>query len=473
MGYKFLIFLLAAGSELFPLGASAQTSIGNIMLPTVEPAKNSNCKIFSRWTPSKNFLNNNPDFLKDGSYKLSTSLIKRGRKGKHNLKFISLFDYTEVSSSDYPAVWVSSEKKINTGGNVYVEVLGRDRFPLAKGTKAHNNKNIGYIDNYSNVVRNPNLKNAYNNLNNYYKEKAKEISARKFISPAYIANLGNAPDSIKSRASDIFFDFEFTGAQSVNDHFLAPDIVYYSSVLFFFFSYLPWNIALTATRKNSSAVYPSNLLMELHVKDFEGKDIKTYSQAVFVNERHLVTRLLVWNKNRTSTKGLILRQALPAAMESLISQAAEDSATINGILEKNKKRDDAISSNPGLVNYVHLKEYLVTIKDSIWSIAQSLAEVNRKIAALEHQNNPVDLNGANIPGNASLGGALIFIAAMAAVQGITNGINNSVVIRQINYLQTLQSDLNVKLRDCNKREDDVTDEIDDMESKSEVIDYIK
>ncbi len=444
----------------FCLPVYAQVKDGNIILPTVEYGKTANCKVFSIWKPAKEFLKHNPDFLKDGSYSMSDSYIKKGHKRKLGYKRVRqngliIPANTTFTSGTYPALYVPSDKKINTVGNVYIQVLrgsnSLSKFPLGKGHHAHKRKNTGYFSSYAEAAYNPDLKNSYANLNNYYKQRTKELAERKFTNPVYISDVGSFRTyPTEYGLNDLFLEFEFVDVQSATEHYLASDMFLYFPVPCLMF-WWPWNYALITTRRKSGAGYPSNLLLQLHVKDHAGKEIKTYKQAVFVKERHLVGWAAGQNYS-ISTLGMILRQALPAAMENLISQFAEDTAVMKQINDRTQKTQEFARRYPSLNRWLSLQSKLNEISDAKTSLEISMNKLRTDldragVSAPTGYNSGLGsaLGDVTIPSNANAGavaGAMVGIIILDfGIYAITNAVNKSREARQIVALESEYNNL--------------------------------
>ena len=438
------------------LPAYAQFKEGNIVLPEVERGKIANCKVFSKWKPAKAFLKHNPDFLKNGSYSMTDVYIKKGHKHRlgysrvvHNGLIIPAS--TSFTSATYPAVYVPSDRMINTSGNVYIQVLrgsnSLSKFPLCKGGNTHKRKNTGYFSSYAEAAYNPDLRNSYANLNNYYKQKTKEITARKFTNPVYISDIGSFRiNPEKYSLKDIFLEFEFVDVQSVTEHYLAEDMILYFPVPYLSYFVL-WNYALMITKRKSGAGYPSNLLLQLHVKNHAGQEIKTYKQAIFMKERHLVGWIAGQNYS-ISTLGLVLKQGLPAATENLISQFAEDTAVMNQINDNNQKTDEFARLCQYLNRWLCFQTKLNEIRDAKTSIETSINNLRANLTGagitspLSYNSG---LNDVSIPSNASAGAIAGEIACIAildfGIYIITSAVNQSNRSSQIFVLQNEYNEL--------------------------------
>jgi len=357
---------------------------------------------------------------------MSDTYIKKGHKHRlgygrvvHNGLIIPAS--TNFTSATYPAVYVLSDKKIHTGGNVYIQVLrgsnSLSKFPLCKGGNTRKRKNARYFSSYAEAAYNPDLKKSYASLNNYYKQKIKEITERKFTDPVYISDIGSFRiNPEKYGLKDIFLEFEFVDLQSVTEHYLAEDLVLYFPVPYFSF-FVPWNYALMTTKRKSGAGYPSNLLFQLHVKNHAGQEIKTYKQAIFVKERHLVGWIAGVNYS-ISNLGLVFQQALPSAIENLISQFAEDTAVMNQINDNNHKTDEFARLCPSLNRWLCLQTKLNEITDAKTSIETSINNLraNLNVAGI---TSPISynsgLNNVSIPSNAGAGAVAGEIAGIAVL----------------------------------------------------------
>ena len=438
------------------LPAYAQVKEGSIALPEVESSKIANCRVFSRWKPAKSFLKHNPDFLKDGSYSMSDTYIKKGRKHRlgygrvvHNGLIIPAS--TNFTSVTYPAVYVPSDKMIHTGGNVFIQVLrgsnSLSKFPLCKGGNTHKRENARYFSSYAEAAYNPDLKKSYASLNNYYKQKTKEITARKFTDLVYISDIGSFRiNPEKYSLKDIFLEFEFVDVQSVTEHYLAEDMVLYFPVPYFSF-FVPWNYALMTTKRKSGAGYPSNLLLQLHVKNHAGREIKTYKQAIFVKERHLVGWIAGVNYS-ISNLGLVFQQALPSAIENLISQFAEDTAVMNQINENNQKTDEFAKLCPSLNRWLCLQTKLNEITDAKTSMGTSINNLHANLTGaglIPPISYNSGLNNVTIPSNASAGAVAGEIAGIVVldigISMITSAANQAQRRNQIFALQNKYNDL--------------------------------
>ncbi len=425
--------------------STAQT---NITLPKVAPAINKGCKVFSTWAPSKKFLRNNPWFLQDGRYSMSVQHINR-RKANYRMFHVAFPRHTEFTSAEYSATQVLSSKKITTEGSAHIQLFSRNDSDAMFYIPGQGNAMVGTTG-YDFSVAFPKLKPGYDKLNEHYKRETQAVADKRFNCPVDIPDLGyTLTDTIHASLHDLFFQFEYVESQAVNNHFLACYLASFPPVIC---AFLPWSYPLLFTRKKSNDAYPSNLLVKLHVRNGAGEDIKTYGQVVFVRERHHSSVPLAnapWN-----TAILIFKQALPVAMDNLLSRFAEDTAITNALNERNRRMDELVHWHPELAKYLALQRELATIADTKHLLEQSINEINQEMILLGvtiGTNNSVNAP-VNSSGSVAADKATVFAGAVAGT------ILDETLRKKLNLLKDKQYDMREQYAHLQGREQKLTDD---------------
>jgi hypothetical protein len=438
LSWQSFIFMLLC------IPAVAQT---RITLPEVAAAKNRGCKVFSTWKPSKKFLQHNPSFLQDGSYTMSVQLINR-RKFNYRVFHVGFPGHTLFTSAEYSAVQVLSSKKITTDGTTYVQLFGRNDSDALYPIQGPANIMVSTTG-YDFSAAFPKLLRGYDKLNKQYKQETQTVAGEKFSCRVDIPDLGyTLTDTAHASLHDLFFQFEYVESQAVNNHFLTS---YLATFPPFLWEFLPWSYPLIFTRKKSNDVYPSNLLLKLHVKNGAGEEIKTYGQVIFVREKHKSSQMM--GNAASYTAQIIFKQALPVAMENLLSRFAEDTAATKYIDERNRRLDELVRRYPELATYLAQQCELATINDTKHLLEQSINEITKEIIQLcgaVNANNSLDA-----PVNPSAGASVNMGAALGA--GLATGITNGIIRKQVKQLTDKQYDMREQYARLEGREQRITD----------------
>jgi hypothetical protein len=441
--YGAALFVQMFSILLLCTSSVAQTGV---ILPKVAAAKNRGCKVFSTWKPAKKFLKHNPTFLQDGSYSMSVQYINR-RKYNYRAFHVNFPRHTQFTSAEYSAVQVLLSKKIMIDGTVHIQLFGMNDSDAMYPVMGSGNAMVGTTG-YDFSVSFPELKKGYDKLNEHYKQEAQAVADKKISCPVDITDLGyTLTDTTYASLHDLFFQFEYVEAQAVNNHFLT---CYLASYPPFISGFLPWTYPLLFIRKKSSDAYPSNILMKLHVRNGAGEDIKTYGQVVFVREKHHSSQPLAnapWN-----TAQLIFKQALPVAMENLLSRFAEDTAVTNGIKERNRRMDELVRQYPELAKYLAKQRELATIADTKLLLKQSINEINKQMILLGGVMG--ENNAANRTVNPS--GSAAADMGTAAAGAIGSVIINNMLRKKINQLKDKQYDMREQYARLESKEEKIT-----------------
>lgn len=297
---------------------SEGTSTEKPVFPTLEKYSDNLMSIFPSWTPGTKFLKENPSFLTDGSYKLSSSMIHRGEPNL--MKAFPFFSprFININSSTFPATFSQSDKKFDFVERVHFTFTMNDdagiMLPLSKKWRL--------VDEVSSEIYGlDKLVRAYDDR---FSSSVSQLVSKKAISKYEVSPVPSSLYGEKDMSvNDLVLDFQCLGTWSYlkKDNELlwafAPPAGYLIPVLPNFWAF--WIV-----KHKGSDYYPSLALYQLNVRDVTGNLIKSYRQAIFIEERHK------YYKSNALNLGIrtLLFQSMPVAMESLVNRFLNDEQAV-------------------------------------------------------------------------------------------------------------------------------------------------
>ncbi|MFM7710543.1 MAG: hypothetical protein ACKO5C_06470 [Ferruginibacter sp.] len=307
-----LVSLITAVSAQFSISENENT--GKVVFPVLENYSNKFVRILPTWQPSKKFLKDNPNFLKDGSYKLNSGMVSKMEK-----RWMDSYPYfpsrfLNINAGNFPAIFAQSDKKLDFLDMAHFTFTMNDEadipIPLDKKWRL--------VDEVS--IELQGLENLSRRLDERFQYAAQKLAAKKSISNYETSPITSSLYGDKQMSvNGLVFDFQCMGLWSYTRKNTGPFwiLVPFGAV---FVPPTPNFIAMWLAKHNGGNYFPSNALYQLNVKDVTGNLIKSYRQAIFIGEKHVY--------HRTGSRRVVLRDlflnSLPVAMESLVNQFLND-----------------------------------------------------------------------------------------------------------------------------------------------------
>ena len=298
-------------------------------LMTIEPT----------WKPGKKFLKENPSFLTDGSYKLSSSMIHRGEPNLMKAYPHYSPRYININSSMFPATFTQSEKKLDFAERVHFTFTMNDDagiyLPLSKKWRLVDEV-VSEIHGLDDLVR---------KYDQQFSQSVGQLAGKKAIAAFDVSPVPSSLYGEKGLSvNDLVLDFQCFGVwsylKSSNELLWAfvPPIGYLIPALPNFWAF--WIV-----KHKGSDYYPSLALYQLNVRDVTGNLIKSYRQAIFIGERHK------YYKANALSLGIrtLLFQSMPVAMESLVNRFLNDDQAVALTRNYMGNLTQRLEANPNLL----------------------------------------------------------------------------------------------------------------------------
>ncbi len=315
-----------------------------LRLPELEQVTTPQCKVFAKWVPSPEFLASNPRFLATGEYAVNPYSFER-RKRQNEAQALG-YSIDKFSSATFPAFLTESNEKVTISATVH---FGFDdcHIPIPGGKSIIANYNAG--TDFTTYKDEPVSIEEFKAANDFVRWTLTDLGHRKVNGPFVCADINHSllMDSIGS-LKDLFFQFEHVQTVSTTKAF--SDYKLFVLTLPGYFTPLPYYFGFSALirRHPSEPVIPSYSLYKLHVKDASGKKLKTYSQAIFIEERHRLRKAALYLH-------ILFRQTVSVAIGSLVNQFLNDETLFKQIRQHDRSMDSLFVANPDLVPLARLQ----------------------------------------------------------------------------------------------------------------------
>lgn len=397
-----------------------------VEFPVLEPYKSVKMEIYPEWKPSKRFLDQNPDFLINGTYQLTEEIFPRKvynlLKGYKNTRPSNVFSekLVEINSKSFPATFTPYYRKNKIITPIhFLFSLGNEfgtETPMSK-TKTRLKDEID-IDIYD-------LSAEVNPLNTSFKSACQSIIDEKNIKKYEISDFGRSSYGASFLTpADLVFEFKCLGSLSTTKSILGKYLIPMLPPVVGFV--LPSHIYFYYFHKNKQADYPSLCLYQLNVKDVEGKLIKSYRQAIFIGERHTYQL----NGRHDEHEKILLQHTMKVAMQSLVNQYLKDDKTYELSKQIATQWLEYQFENPNILEVIKATaklNYFQRLKDGYYAKIQETAEQLRNLGvsmnkAIDQYNrdkannyNYSNQNQYSSAVNASMD-AMVYTSANAAAQ---------------------------------------------------------
>lgn len=333
------LFLVQTSFGQFSITEGASTE--KPVFPVLEAYSTGHTTILPTWTPGKKFLQENPNFLTDGSYKLSVSMLRRKEPGRmvdfpfYPTRLIG------INSNTFPANIEQSDKKIDFVNAVHFTFTMSEeaniKLPLSKKWRM--------VDELSEEIYG--LQHLVSGYNDQFGKAVKNIVTQKNISKYEVSPIPSPLYGEKEMSvNNLVFDFQCLGAWAymkkdpVSSYFAWGMIPFPGAGLI---PITPNFWVVWMIKHPGSDYYPSNVLFQLNVRDVTGNLIKSYRQAIFVGLKGKI------NASPGEQNRLLILHSLPVAMESLVNRFLKDEQALTLTKEYMQSLAQKMSANPNLL----------------------------------------------------------------------------------------------------------------------------
>lgn len=337
----FFFFLLIPGWSVFAqFSLSEGETPQQVVFPLMKEYSDKLITIQPTWKPSKQFLKDNPNFLKDGSYKLNSGMLS-----KSELRLMDMYPYypsrfRNMNSGTFPATVAQSDKKLD-----FVDMV-HFTFTMSNeaGIKLPLSKKWMLVDEVSAEVEG--LEALCRRYDERFTSAVQQLVFSKGI-PQY--EVSPVPSSLYGQKeisiNGLVFDFQCLGVWSYSKNYPATFFWLFAPPLAYLIPPTPNYWIIMRAKRPGGDYYPSNAIFRLNVKDVTGNIIKTYQQAIFVGEKHILYK----TNQRSAACREILLSSLPVAMESLINRFLNDEQTLATTKKHLLNLADKQNANPNIL----------------------------------------------------------------------------------------------------------------------------
>jgi hypothetical protein len=313
--------------------------VEKVVFPVFPKYSDKNLTILPTWTPGKKFLKDNPNFLKDGSYKLNSGMVRKTEPYMMDAYPFYSTRFININSGSFPATFAESGKKLDFLDKVHFTFTmspeANIKLPLSRKWMLVD-EITAEVDGLQSLVK---------RYDEAFSRSVQQLVIKKVIPQHEITPI---PSSLYGEngmsVNELVFDFQCLGVWSYtkNDKSLFWGLV---PPAFAFIPVTPNFWMFWMVKHSGGDYFPSTALFQLNVKDVTGNLIKSYRQAIFIGEKH---KYFKSNSIYTVNRDLML-QSMPMAMESLVNRYLLDEPMLTATQNHLKNLALKSQANPNLL----------------------------------------------------------------------------------------------------------------------------